>query len=293
MKCLSILWLLIVANLSIDCFAQMKEFNNSFYCFGNAMNLPNAPKNFAEQAALVKKIGYKGISGSGEKNYFEFRKVLDNAGIELPEMYISLNIDSTFPPYSPKLSAIIRDSKDRNLLITLHLHSELYKNNPVEGDLKFVEMLTELADYAAGYHVNLAIYPHFSFYCESVDHALKLAKMVERPNLGIVFNLCHFLKVEGQQQMEENVKRAIPYLKMVSICGADLGDTKNMDWSKLIQPLGSGSFDTYYFVKFLKDNGYNGMFGLQCFNIKVDAQVALSQSLDTWNSYKRRYLAEK
>jgi hypothetical protein len=93
MKGISMVLVMIIANLSMGCFAQIREFNNPFYCFGNAMDLPNAPKNFEEQAALVKKIGYKAISGSGEENYFEFRKALDREGLELPEMYIELNID--------------------------------------------------------------------------------------------------------------------------------------------------------------------------------------------------------
>jgi len=163
----------------------------------------------------------------------------------------------------------------------------------LEGDVKLVEILTDLADYAALYHVKLAIYPHFSNYCESIDHALKIASMAGRSNIGIVFNLCHFLKVEGQDKIEAAVTRAMPYLMMVSICGADSGDTKNMDWNRLIQPLGSGSFNTYDFVKLVKDKGYNGIVGLQCYNIKLDAQAALFQSLATWNSFKRKYTAEK
>jgi sugar phosphate isomerase/epimerase len=293
MKGISMALVMIVANLSMGCFAQIKEFNNLFYCFGNAMNLPNAPKSFEEQAALVKKIGYKAISGSGEENYFEFRKALDREGLKLPEMYIELNIDKGIALGETKLKKIIRDAKDRDLLITLPINSKLYRNNHSEGDLKLVEILTELADYAAVYHVKLAIYPHFSNYCESIDHALKIATMAGRSNIGIVFNLCHFLKVEGQEQIEAAVTRAMPYLMMVSICGADSGDTKNMDWNRLIQPLGAGSFNTYDFVQLVKDKGYNGMFGLQCYNIKVDAPAALSQSLDTWNSFKRKYSAEK
>jgi sugar phosphate isomerase/epimerase len=293
MKGISIALGMIVFNLTMACFAQVKELNNPFYCFGNAMNLPNAPKSFEEQAALVKKIGYKAISGSGVENYFEFRKALDHEGLKLPEIYIELNIDKGIAIGETQLKKIIRDSKDRDLLITLPISSKLYKNNHLEGDAKLVEILTELADYAAVYHVKLAIYPHFSNYCESIDHALKIASMAGRSNIGIVFNLCHFLKVEGKEHIEEAVTRAMPYLMMVSICGADSGDTKNMDWNRLIQPLGSGSFNTYDFVKLVKDKGYNGIFGLQCYNIKVDAQAALFQSLDTWNSFKRRYIAEK
>lgn len=284
---------MILLNLNMGCFAQVKELNNPFYCFGNAMNLPNAPKSFEEQAALVKKIGYKAISCSGEVNYFEFRKALDQEGLKLPELYIELNIDQGIAIGETKLKKIIRDAKDRDLIITLPISSKLYRNNHLEGDLKLVEILTALADYASVYNVKLAIYPHFSNYCESIDHALKIASMAGRSNIGIVFNLCHFLKVEGQDQIEEAVTRAMPYLMMVSICGADSGDTKNMDWNRLIQPLGSGSYNTYDFVKLLKDKGYNGIFGLQCYNIKVDAQAALLQSLNTWNSFKRKYAADK
>jgi sugar phosphate isomerase/epimerase len=278
----------------ISCLSQSKKLDNIFYCFNNAVRmLPNAPVGYEEQAKLIKRLGYYGISGSGEESYFEFRKALDKVGLAIPETYISLKIDSGVPSYNPLLKELIKDSKDRGLLITLHLHSELYKNNKEKGDIKFAEVLTELADFAAKYNVKIAVYPHIWNYCETFGHTLKLVKMVNRPNLGAVFNLCHFLKVEGQEQMADQIKNAVPNIFMVSICGSDVGDTKNMDWDRLIQPLGEGSFDTYSLVKLLKDNGYNGMFGLQCYNIKLDCEVALTKSMDVWNGYKMRYSLEK
>ena len=291
MKTLSMVLVVVIVNLTLPGVAQNKDFNNLFYCFGNAMNLPNAPKSFEDQAILAKKIGYQAMSGSGEQNYFEFRKALDRVGLAMPEIYIELNIDQGIASKDSLLKKIIRDSKGRDLLITLPIVSKLYKNNPLEGDTKLVEILTPLADYAAAYQVKFAIYPHYLLYCESIQHALKIATMAARPNIGIVFNLCHFLKVEGEAQIEAALTQAMPHLMMVSICGADAGDTKNMDWNKLIQPLGAGSFDTYRFVKLLKDKGYQGKIGLQCYNIKVDAAKALSQSLNTWNGYKRKYSA--
>ena len=288
-----ILFALLTIYGSLSCYSKDKKFNNVFYCFNNAMRLPNAPVGYEEQAKLAKRLGYFGISGSTEDSYFDFRKALDKVGLAIPETYISLKVDSGVPNYNPLLKDLIKDSKDRDLLITLHLHSELYKNNKAKGDIKFAEVLTELADYAAKYNVKLSVYPHFSFYCESIDHVLKLVKIVNRPNLGAVFNLCHFLKVEGQANMEEKVKQALPYLFMVSLSGADLGDTRNMDWDRLIQPLGKGSFDTYQLVKLLKDNNYKGRFGLQCYNIKMDCEPALTQSMNTWNEYKKRYSKEK
>ena len=294
MKRTLIILALLILYGSESCYSKSKKLNNIFYCFNNAVRmLPNAPVGYEEQAKLVKRLGYYGISGSGEESYFEFRKALDKVGLAIPETYISLKIDSGVPPYNPLLLELIKDSKDRGLLITFHLHSELYKSNKEKGDIKFAEVLTELADFAAKYNVKLGVYPHIWNYCETFSHTLKLVKMVNRPNVGAVFNLCHFLKVEGQEPMADQIKDAVPNIFMVSICGANVGDTKNMDWDKLIQPLGYGSFDTYSLVKLLKDNGYKGMFGLQCYNIKMDCEQALTQSMNTWNDYKKRYSKEK
>ena len=118
---------------------------------------------------------------------------------------------------------------------------------------------------------------------------MDLAKQINRKNAGITLNLCHLLKVEGEEGWEEKALTALPELFMVSINGADSGNTKEMDWDQLIQPLGEGSFDTYKLVKLLKDNGYDGKFGLQCYNIQQDCEVALTKSINTWKEYKLMY----
>ena len=100
---------------------------------------------------------------------------------------------------------------------------------------------------------------------------------------------CHLLKVEGEEGWEEKLLTALPYLYMISINGADTGNTKEMGWDQLIQPLGEGTFDTYKLVKLAKNNGFEGIFGLQCYNIKQDAEVALTKSMNTWRAYQKRY----
>jgi len=116
-----------------------------------------------------------------------------------------------------------------------------------------------------------------------------MAKLVDRDNFGIVFNTCHMLKVEGEANWEEKLVSSIPYIYMISLNGADSGDTQDMDWDRLIQPLGEGTFDTWKLVKLAKDNGYKGPFGLQCYNIEQDCEVALTKSMNTWKAYQERY----
>lgn len=271
-----------------------KELDNVFYPFNNSMtSLPNVPEGLDNQAELVKKLGYDGLGGHTRDDYFERRKSLDKVGLSMPELYWGIDIDSTGNvTYHPKIKDIIKDSKDKNLIVSLFVTSKTYMDKREEGDPLLVKKIQELADYAAQYNVKIAVYPHVNLYVEEVEHSVRLAKAANRDNVGAIFNTCHFLKKEGDEGWQEKLTEAAPYLFMVSICGADAGDTQNMHMNNLIQPLGEGDYDIYKFVKFLKDKDYNGPFGLQCYNIKQDCEVALAKSMQTWQEFKKRYAEE-
>jgi len=209
----------------------------------------------------------------------------------MPEIYWGMDLsDDGEIKYKEEIKEIIKDSKDRDLLVALFLNTKKYITEKAEGDKLFAKGIQELADFASPYNVEVAIYPHLNNYCEESAHSIRLAKLIDRDNVGVIFNTCHLLKVEGEEGWEEKAKAAIPFLKMVSINGADTGKTKEMDWDQLIQPLGEGTFDTYALVKLLKDNGYDGKFGLQCYNIKQDCEVALTKSMNAWRVYQKRYV---
>ena len=275
-------------------YSQKKALDNIFYVFNNSMRMPNAPAGMEAQAQLVKKLGFIGFSGHTNDDYFSRRAALDAAGLKMPEIYWGIDMDSTGRiSYKEGLKEIIQDSKDRDLVIALFSNVKYFMNNKEEGDPLLVKAIGELADFAAPYSVRIAIYPHVSNYCETSEHSVRLAKMANRRNVGAIFNTCHLLKVEGEEGWEQKLLNALPYLYMISINGADTGNTKEMNWDKLIQPLGEGTFDTYRLVKLAKDNGYKGLFGLQCYNIKQDCEPALTKSMNTWKEYKKRYSEEK
>jgi len=212
----------------------------------------------------------------------------------MPEIYWGINMDADGNvSYKEGLKDIIKDSKDRSLIVALFSNAKAFNDNKDEGDPLLAKGIQELADFAAKYNVKVAIYPHVNNYCETIEHCVQMAKLVDRENFGVVFNTCHMLKVEGEANWEEKLVDAMPYIYMISLNGADSGDTQNMDWDRLIQPLGEGTFDTYKLVKLAKDNGFSGPFGLQCYNIKQDADVALTKSINTWKEYKRSYAARE
>lgn len=288
-----ILFTLIVAILG--CSAPKKELDNDFYAFSNAGNLPNAPEDTEDMIDLLKNLGYEGWAGHySVKDNPGRRDALEKAGLSLPEIYWRLDVDSLGNvTYKDGLKEAIADSKDQNLIVTYIIKAEAFEENHAEGDQIIVKAIQELADFAAPYGVRMAAYPHVNVYCETVEHSVRIAKMADRDNVGAAFNLPHFLKKEGDEGWQDKISNALPYLYMVSICGADSGDTQNMNMSKLIQPLGEGTYNPYPIVKFLKDNNYKEPIGLQCYNIKQDAEVALSKSISTWKTYQERYVEEK
>ena len=268
------------------------KLDNPIFPFNNAMrSMENAPKETDAQARLLQEIGFTGMEAYGSTTYDTLRGPFDKYGLKLYTNYIRIDLDKE-QPYDEALKPMI-EKMSKGEILELHLHSNEYADNKKEGDKIFAEILTDLADFAAKYKVQAAVYPHVNFYCETVEHSVELAKMVNRPNFGAIINLCHMLKVEGSQGIIAKIDMALPYLKTVSICGADDGDTREMGWDKLIQPLGEGSFDVYEFIKTLKDKGYNNPIGIQCFNIKGDVKEILTKSLKTWKEYQARYENEK
>ncbi|HSH18932.1 MAG TPA: sugar phosphate isomerase/epimerase family protein [Draconibacterium sp.] len=276
------------------CSSQKKELDNTFYCFNNGVRtLPNAPQGVDAQAEFIKRLGFDGLSGHISEDYLQRRKSLDKVGLKMPEIYWGCALDSVGNfSYKDGLKEVILDSKDRDLVVALFTDAKFWMDNKETGDELLADGIRDLADFAAPYNVRIAIYPHVNNYVERSDHAVKLVKQIDRTNVGAIFNTCHLLKVEGEQGWEEKLLSALPFVYMISINGADSGNTKEMDWDRLIQPLGEGTFDTWKLVKLAKDNGYEGLFGLQCYNIKQDCEVALTKSINTWRDYMKRYAEE-
>jgi len=191
-----------------------------------------------------------------------------------------------------EIKEMIRSS-DKGAIIYFYIKNKSFMDDKESGDKMVVSLLRELADYSIPFDVKLCVYPHIGLYCETVAHSVKLAELVDRKNYGAAMNLCHLLKVEGTEGLDDKIKTFAPWLFAVNICGADKGDTRQYGWERLIQPLGQGSFNTYGLVKTLKDNGYDGPFGVQCYNLKGDVVKTLTQTMETWEGYKKRYAEEK
>jgi sugar phosphate isomerase/epimerase len=154
---------------------------------------------------------------------------------------------------------------------------------PEYGDTVVVPQLRQLVTYARSKGVKISLYPHAGFWAARFETCVRVASKVDNPNLGVTFNLCHWLKVEGSERDPlPLIKEALPRLNFITINGADNGDTQNLGWDKLIQPLGRGSYDVGAFVAKTRAAGYRGPFGFQGFGIKMDSKELLKESMEGW-----------
>jgi sugar phosphate isomerase/epimerase len=217
-------------------------------------------------------------------------KEMDKNGLRLFAVYLGANIDADQPKYGPELKEAIEILKGRNAILWLFVLSKKHKPSSPQNDARAVEVIREIADMAAKAEMRIALYPHNGFWVERVEDAVRVAKKVDRKNVGVTFNLCHWLMVDDEKNMESLIKSAMPYLFLVSINGADSG---GKNWKQLIQTLDRGSFDMYRFLKALEDAGYTGPIGFQGYGIGGDAHDNLKRSMRAWRQLAKRLAADK
>jgi len=154
---------------------------------------------------------------------------------------------------------------------------------PEYGDTVVVPQLRQLVAYARTKGVKVSLYPHAGFWAASFETCVRVAGKVDDPNLGVTFNLCHWLKVEGSARDPlPLIKEALPRLNFITINGADAGDSQNLGWDKLIQPLGRGTYDVGAFVAKARATGYRGPFGFQGYGIKMEPKELLKETMAGW-----------
>jgi len=259
-----------------------------FPFFALCMDTHDARKrNLEEQAQMLKELGYAGAGHLWLAGVEQRLATLDAAGLRLFQIYLSLNIDPKGKdPYDPGLKAVLPLLKGRDVMLAVLVTGG--KPSDEARDPQAVALLGEIADLARPYGVRVVLYPHVNNWLERVEDGIRLARKLERPNVGVMFNLCHWLKLDQESRLKPLLKAAMPYLMAVSINGTDSGDAIRAGTGKWIQPLDSGSFQVSKVLQTLEELGYRGPIGLQCYGIAGDARDHLARSMAAWRKLGAR-----
>jgi sugar phosphate isomerase/epimerase len=181
----------------------------------------------------------------------------------------------------------IRKLKGRPVTVVVTLNG--LKPGDPSGMEPAVQALRELGDVAAEAGVRISAYNHVDCWNESVPLNVELVKKVNHPQVGFNFNVCHWLKVEGNKDYRPLLRANADKLFCVTICGAQIGAKT---WTNgLIQPLDRGDFDNRALLTTLREIGYHGPVGVMCYGIPGDAHDYLQRSMKTWKTWMANRLS--
>lgn len=252
---------------------------NAFFAF--CMDTHDAKqRSLQNQAALLKELGYDGCGHLWLDHLPERLKTLDAAGLKLYQVYLTVNVATNAKqPYDARLKDLLPLLKGRDVQIALLLQGA--KSSDSTLDEHVANLVRGMAAMAETNGVRIVLYPHITDWLETINDAVRVAAKIDRPNVGVMFNFCHWLRVGQDRDYQTPLKQAMPRLFAVSINGADEFDTKP-GWKRYVQPLDSGNFDMAGFLTYLRNIGYTGPIGLQCYGLGGDARDHLTRSITAW-----------
>ncbi len=234
---------------------------------------------FEQQAAMLKELGYDGVCHIWLDKVAERIRSLDDAGLKLFQITMVVEVGPDKKAYDARFKDVLALIKGRHVQFCLLVNG--MKPSDPTVDPHAVKVLREMSELAKDSGAQLLLYPHQGSWIERIEDSMRVAEKVDRPNVGVMFNLCHWLRVDKSRDYQPLLKQALPRLWAVSINGADNFDEKP-GWSRYIQPLDRGSFDVGGLLKTLKELGYKGPIGLQCYGIGGDAREHLARSMTAW-----------
>ena len=243
-------------------------------------------RSFEQQAQMLKELGYPGVGHIWLDKVEERLASLDAAGLRLFQITMTVDLAPGKTPYDVgrfKAVLVLVTGRQVQFCVTC---KGLPSSDP-SGDPRAVEILRTMSDLARDSGAQLLLYPHQKDWIERLEDAVRVADQVDRPNVGVMFNLCHWLRVDQSRDYAPLLRRALPRLWAVSINGADERDDQP-NWKRYIQPLDQGSFDVGALLRTLRQLGYQGPVGLQCFGIGGDVREHLARSLTKWRELNRQ-----
>ena len=267
-----------------------KGLTNPFFAMDTG-TIDESHKTAKSQAEMVREMGYAGIGywernpAGGTEGLREMLGELDKCGLKAYPVYFTIKLEEPNERYMPLIAESIKLLAGRETVVWLAITSDIYQKSSSAGDDKAVAIIRAIADLANKDGVGVALYPHAGFWLEKVDDAVRVADKANRRNVGVTFNLYHWLKTDKPANMEAAIKKAMPYLFAVTINGTTEAGS--------IEALDGGTFDVYKFLKVLKQEGFKGPIGLQGYGITGDVRENLRRSMEAWRRFSQRLATEE
>jgi len=263
--------------------ARESELADPFYAMDTSFQRPAL--NREQQLDLVAELGFAGVAWTHEpiEKLNASLKAIEQRSLKMFTIYCDGKVDRDGTlTLEQDLLPIMSALKGHGTIIWIHIGGQGPEFKSLTNDSDAVKSLRSMADRAAENNLRIAIYPHFGEWTAHFADATHLADLVDHPNLGVTFNLCHALAGGDEANISVLLERAKKRLFTATISGADRG-VHGADWNKLIQTLDRGNFDVASVLKQLHHLGFEGPIGFQGYGIKGDARSILQPTIRAWH----------
>lgn len=258
---------------------------NPFFAMDTG-TIDEAHKSAKDQVEMLKELGYAGIgywernTAQGAAGLAEMSSELDKANLKIFGAYFTIKLEDPPEKYTALIENSIRALAGHNTTIWLAMTSDVHQKSSVNGDEQAVAIISRVADIANKNDIAVALYPHENFWLEKVEDAVRLAEKSNRRNVGVIFNLYHWLKTDKPANLQTILAKASPYLFVVTINGTiEAGSIETLD---------KGTYDVYSFLQSLRQVGFKGPIGLQGYGLSGDIRENLKRSMQTWREFSQR-----
>ncbi|GGZ16691.1 hypothetical protein GCM10007049_06330 [Echinicola pacifica] len=234
-----------------------------------------------QSVELFSDLGLKGFTFAakteGQRNkYLEYQnsEAFKNGEMAIPVVYFPYNFSNASEDDLWKKTLALPELKALWVII-------LDTDATTAGT---TDLLTKMSQEAQTLGKDIVIYPHDNTFIESVEDAIPYIKAIQAPNLYLSMHSCHELRAGNGDRMLEVAIKAKPYLKFVSIAGADITLNPNTDanWTDAIKPLDQGDYDISKFLIALNKIEYQGEIFLHTFGIREGAKDHIGRSVEAF-----------
>lgn len=190
--------------------------------------------------------------------------------------------DGTYPQVIKDNLPLLKGTKVV-LIPSVGSRTKLDRHDP-EAVAMAVKILREMSDDAREHELGgIAPYMHIGNWIETIDDNIRIAKAVNRRNVGVMFHLYHWQAVGGRgiAKLRTDLLHAKPYLLAVVIQGTD----ENKATHRI---LGEGTYDMVPLVKTLREIDYRGPLGTMGYTQSGDIPAKLALAHTAW----KKILAE-
>ena len=245
----------------------------------------------ALQIRLLGERGYGGIMLSLKddpnrwKNLPVYLAAMKEHGIRLTAIHARFYIeDGTYPQVIKDNLPLLKGTKVV-LVPSVGSRKKMDRNDPKAIEMA-VKILREMSDDAKRFDLGgIAPYMHIGNWIETIDDNLRIAKVVDRRNVGVMFHLHHWQAVGGRklEKLRSDLVKAKPYLMIVVVQGTDQDKATH-------KILGDGSYDMLPLVRVLRDMDYRGPLGTMGYTQRGDIPDKLERAYKAWEEIRARAL---